>query len=256
MESCSWNHFKTFFYEVLSTPDVRHSPGPVLALLKVSRCWLFALGICLGRDKQSKTWNHEVWEHCELSSHVLYVLCMYVCILLLLPRGSDGMVWGEGGANLREGKCFNFSSDLVASPSSALSYGTLKVFHMAHLDISRIIMKGFQWEFRKEREDSEMVQWSSPRSSQLTSLEHMELAWERVQKGGVAGPDQTRTPSSACCQVALPGAAGRLPGWPLASGLPPRSVTWSDIQVGSTENQVFSEHFITHWLRGTIPFGF
>lgn len=42
----------------------------------------------------------------------------------------------------------------------------------------------------------------------------------RVRKGGVAGPDQARTPSSACCQVALPGAAGRLPGWPLASGLP------------------------------------
>lgn len=110
----------------------------------------------------------------------MYYVCMYVCILLLLPRGSDGMLWGKGGVNLREGKCFNFSSDLVASPSSALSYGTLKVFHMAHLGISRITMRWFQWEFRKESEDSEMVQCSSPRSSQLTSPEHMELAWERV----------------------------------------------------------------------------
>lgn len=63
------------------------------------------------------------------------------------------MSWGggEGGANLREGKCFNFSSDFVASPSSALSYGTQKVFHMAHLDISRITTRRFRWEFMKDR---------------------------------------------------------------------------------------------------------
>lgn len=65
-------------------------------------------------------------------------------------------VGGEGGVNLREGKCFNFSSDFVASPSSALSHGTLKVFHMAHLDISRITMRWVQGEFTKDREDSEM----------------------------------------------------------------------------------------------------
>lgn len=87
----------------------------------------------------------------------MYYVCMYVCILLLLPRGSDGMSWGEGGANLREGKCFNFSSDFVASPSSALSYGTLQVFHLAHLDISRITMRWFQQEITIEREDSEIV---------------------------------------------------------------------------------------------------
>lgn len=30
----------------------------------------------------------------------MYYVCMYVCILLL-PGGSAGMLWGEGGPNLR-----------------------------------------------------------------------------------------------------------------------------------------------------------
>lgn len=91
MESCSRNHFKIFLKLSIFSPlvlltlqIVQNSHGPVPALLKASCWWLFASGICPGHDRQSKTWNHKVWEHCELSSRVLYVLCMYVCMYIII----------------------------------------------------------------------------------------------------------------------------------------------------------------------------
>ena len=107
MES-SQNHFKIFFkllifffLVLLTLQNCTELHGPVLTPLKVS----LSVAFLLSGHAVGVTHNPEsgiiMWEHCKLSSHFLYVLCMYV-LLLLLPRGSDGTS-GVGGRDRSKG---------------------------------------------------------------------------------------------------------------------------------------------------------
>lgn len=91
VESCSQNHFKVFFklliflfLVLLTLQNCTALPRACTNTAQGPSPSAFAFGVCHRCDNPRR--GIIKWEHCKLSSHVLYVLCMYVYIIIAARR--------------------------------------------------------------------------------------------------------------------------------------------------------------------------